>query len=315
MNAQTDHLTIRVNVIIDSVPQWTWPGFAGQIGLTMSTITILPVEGTELYCHYAKQTQRQPCYVQLDCQTGVLSASYNVEIGSGSPARVFNGLAVRWTIPALKADAANDLLAEIKPLAERVVAGFFSEWSGGNEVGRFNADAGAACDEIRLLCDRMGGERVEMNVWDAVSYFAPLGNDLECAQTLGIQRNTSDTELKAIAEREVATAASNDIDLIDGLAEYLEKLRDKVRWAPCAMLAGLYEEIGWTWVQPEKLPMSLASVVDDALDESMRRGSKAWTRAHGHLMQAAEACERLDRETALRELRAADEIADRAEAA
>lgn len=280
----------------------------------MSTITILPVEGTELYCHYPRQSQRQPCYVELDCRTGVLSASYNPEI-VGQPMHVFNGLAVRWTIPALKTVAANELLTEIKPLAERVVAGFYSEWSGGNEVGRFNEDAGEACDAIRLLCDRMGGESVEMNVWQASDYFAPLGNALECAQTLGIRRNTSDTELKAIAEREVETAESNDIDMINGLSEYLEKLRDKVRWAPCAMLAELYEEIGWTWVNLETLPRSLASVLDEALDDCMRRDSKVWVRAHGHLMQAAEACERLDRETALRELREADKLAEVDEAA
>lgn len=280
----------------------------------MSRITISPVEGTELYCHYPRQTSRQPCYVELHCQTGVLSASYNPEY-NGQPMHVFNGLAVRWTIPALKAVAANELLSEIKPLAERVVDGFYSEWSGSNEVGRFNQAASDACEAIRSLCDRVIGEGVELNVYKAEDYYGPFGTDVERAQTLGIRRNMSDTELKDIAASEAATAESNGIDLIDGLQAYLEKLREVLRRAPLAMLRDLYQDLGWTWIEPTDVPTSLAGFVDDALDDCMRRGSKAWVRAHGHLIKAAEACERLDRETATKEIRTANEIADMAVAA
>ncbi len=280
----------------------------------MPKFTVSPVEGTELYCHYPRQAERQPCYVELDCRTGVLSASYNGEIGSGQPMYVYNGLAVRWSIPALKAVAANELLDEIRPLAERVVDGFYSEWSKGNEVGRFNEDANDACESIAALCDRVRGESVELNVWKASDYFGPL-NEIESAHVLGIKRSTSDAELMSIGERERETAASNNIDLIEGLSEYLEKLRDKVRRAPLVMLGALYKEVGWTWVDPETVPMSLTSFVDGDLDDCMRRGSPAWARAHGHLIRAAEACEVLDQETALRELRAADQIIDMNEAA
>lgn len=69
----------------------------------------------ELHCHYDQQTSAQPCYVSLDCGTGELTASYNVEIGSAIPFSVYHGHVRRYGIPCLTPEAANDLLETIAP--------------------------------------------------------------------------------------------------------------------------------------------------------------------------------------------------------
>ena len=108
---------------------------------TESAITITPVEGDELYRRYRGETSQQPVYVSLDCETGELSAAASSIIGSGAPMDVFNGIVRRWRIPALTENAANALLAEIAPLAERVVAGFERVFDGSSHVGKYDDDA------------------------------------------------------------------------------------------------------------------------------------------------------------------------------
>ena len=88
------------------------------------TITVRPVAGTELYTRYPGQSAAQSCHVELDAERGTLSAASNPEIGNAVPMAVHHGRVLRWQIQPLRADAANALLAEIAPLAERVVAGY-----------------------------------------------------------------------------------------------------------------------------------------------------------------------------------------------
>jgi len=77
-----------------------------------------------LYHHYQGQTDPQPCYVQLDCDEGTLSADWDGEIGGAVPIAVWNGTALRWGIPALRAEAADDLLERLAPLAQQILNGY-----------------------------------------------------------------------------------------------------------------------------------------------------------------------------------------------
>ena len=117
-------------------------------------ITVLKVKNdTDLYCQYGGQNNEQGCYVELDCAQATLSADYNPEIGNAVPFSVWHGHDQRWEIPCLRAGAANELLEDIRPLAERVVEGYESVWNGNNWVAEFDDDAQEAIKAIGELCD------------------------------------------------------------------------------------------------------------------------------------------------------------------
>jgi hypothetical protein len=192
------------------------------------TIEITKVSGNYLHCQYPGQTSAQPVHVELDCrEEGALSASYNPEIGSGVPETVHARFVLRWTIPALKADAANELLAKIAPLAERIVSGFDEVWNGSNFVGDFDDDADDACEDIEALCDkaRGAGEDEALSVWQAADWYAGVGSARAQAAELGITENTTDDQLVKIAAREAQNAKSDGVDVLNNLDKYLESIR------------------------------------------------------------------------------------------
>jgi hypothetical protein len=191
-----------------------------------SVITITPVEGDELHHQYPGQTAPQPCYVQLVCETGALSASYDAEIGNAVPVGVWHQRVRRWTIPALTESAANALLEEIAPLAERVVAGYSERWDGSNHVGEFDADADDAVEAIARLCDRDWSEGDVIAVWDAADYLGNVGSAEAQARALKVTSTTTDDELDTIAE-DVESEASPAV--VNGVRKHLGWLREQLR--------------------------------------------------------------------------------------
>ncbi len=189
---------------------------------TESAITITPVEGDELYRRYRGETSQQPVYVSLDCETGELSAAASSIIGSGAPMDVFNGIVRRWRIPALTENAANALLAEIAPLAERVVAGFERVFDGSSHVGKYD-DAIDAIGEILDLCDRDWSDQT-IEAWDAADWFGGVGGRDAQRASLGITAETTDEELSAIEDREVSNASPR---IIENAGAWLVRLRDE----------------------------------------------------------------------------------------
>ncbi len=197
------------------------------------TITIDTIGRTDLHLHYPGQTRRQPCHVELDIRgDGELTAEADPEIGGAYPMAVGHGLVLRWTIPALCGDAANDLLQRLAPLAQRVVDGSDEEWDGSNRVGKLNDDARAAVEEIEAICDHVDGS--EIVVWKAEDWYEPLASAklrgdarlADIGQDLGITATTTDEELSAIEDAEEAKAIGEGVDGIEGLGNYLTTLRD-----------------------------------------------------------------------------------------
>jgi hypothetical protein len=192
---------------------------------TESTITISEVG--DLYLQYRGQHGAQPVYVQLDCEAETLSAEVDGSIGPGTPARVWHGRAIRWSIPALTESAAEGLLLDLIPLAQRVVDGYECRWDGSNHVGRLTEDAREAAEAIRDLCDRdWEGQTIE--AWDAYEWFGPVGNGDCQRKAIGITAETTDEELAAIVTREENEAHPR---ILNGAAEYLRNLRDGAREA------------------------------------------------------------------------------------
>jgi hypothetical protein len=141
-----------------------------------------------LYCKYQTQLQQQPCFVELDCEREVLSADYSSEIGGGVPSSVWHGRTLRWRIPSLFPRVADGLLADIAPLAERVLAGYESRWDGSNNVGKLDAGATEASAEIEALCEAAFGdaELIEC-AWDAEEWATAGRSTRETLRSLAAQ--------------------------------------------------------------------------------------------------------------------------------
>ncbi len=178
---------------------------------------------TELHCQYSSQTSAQTCYVELDLAAHTLHASYDAEIGNAVPLSVWHGHDRRYPIPCLTADAANKLMGEILPLAERVLAGYESIWDGNNNVARLSDDADEAEREINALCehDRFD-EHEQVQAWDAGDWFADGTPDANG----DITHETTDEQITAIAKKLEAELDSNVV--VRGIENYLTRLRDEM---------------------------------------------------------------------------------------
>jgi len=192
-------------------------------------VIVKAVEGNALYHRYPRVQGPQPCYVELNCKAAELSASYSTEIERGMPMSVWHGLRRRYRIVPLKSEAANALLAELVPLASRVCDGFVQCWDGHNTVGRLNADATEAEEEIQRICRDRDFTDAKLAVWSASEHFGVLGSKLVQAAELGITAETTDELLADIATRELEQADDNGVDDIEGIDAYLESLREAVR--------------------------------------------------------------------------------------
>lgn len=189
-----------------------------------STITIAPVG--DLYLRFAGQTSPQPCYVELDCEGETLCAEVNGSIGPGTPFSVWHGRSIRWAIPALTESAAEGLLLDLIPLADRICAGYSCEWDGSNNVGRYSEDARDAAEAIRDLCDREWGEGEVLSVWHAQDWYGPCGTGAQIARQVGLTAETTDAELDSIVESEESAASPHQID---GVWALLRNLREDLR--------------------------------------------------------------------------------------
>src|SRR5690606_10878118 len=155
----------------------------------------------------------------------------------GTPMRVWLGQVRTWSIPPLVADAANKLMQDIAPLAQRILDGSSIELDAltGRHIGVLNDDAAAAGEEIRVLirrwCEDPGTATVEEI--RAADWYAACDDD-PCDE-LGLTAETTDDELPAIAARVEADirAAAEGVVVITGAEAWArarrEELRDELR--------------------------------------------------------------------------------------
>jgi hypothetical protein len=139
-------------------------------------VTIKKIENLdEIYCRYDRQSTAQPCYVELDCRSGVLTASYNAEIGNAIPMDVYRRHIRQYSIPLLTPAAVNDLLESLHPLAQRVVDGYTSKWDGNNNIARFTDDASEADGKIASMCmEYEVDENTGVSEWDAGDWLSAV---------------------------------------------------------------------------------------------------------------------------------------------
>jgi hypothetical protein len=148
------------------------PGRAGKKEeKNMNKIKTIRVENTmaPLYHRYPIQQAAQPAHIELNLEDKTLSASYNAEIGNAVPFSVHHGHR-RWSgiTQFAPGKAINDIMDEITPLCERVLAGYESEWDGNNHVARLTEDALEADEEIesRLMDWTPNNLATDLLEWD-----------------------------------------------------------------------------------------------------------------------------------------------------
>ncbi len=192
----------------------------------MPIVKITKIEDpTELYCKYPGQTGPQPCFIELDPSTGALTAKYNPEVGNAVPASVYHGKVLRWSIPLMNAETVNALMEQVTPLAQRVCDGYSERWNGSNTVGKLTEDAEEASDKIDTICDR---EEDSLHVWEASEWYGSH-SDAKLAADLGITSATTDEELAVIVSGEETMAVTDggtECDKVEGIGEYLTRIRD-----------------------------------------------------------------------------------------
>ncbi|MFK8851178.1 hypothetical protein [Streptomyces sp. Ac-502] len=193
----------------------------------MTTTTTRVIECTspdELYRQYSGQSEPQPCYIELDLREGVLLASYNAEIGNAVPFSVHYGFERRYGIPLLHAEAANQAMRDIRPLADRILADWEQVWDGNNLVARLGEDARAAEEELEGLLEDRFVESDQVTVWDVD------GATNRCeADEYGITAETTDDRLMEIEElirQDLASVSDSSVVVLEGVDDYLRQLRD-----------------------------------------------------------------------------------------
>lgn len=165
----------------------------------------------------------QAVFVELNCDSRILSAEVDGDIG-GMPIRVWEQRRLRWSIRPMSAAAANDLLANIKPLAERIVDGYELEWDGTDYVGAHSDDAQEAREAIEWLCAESTSD---FRVVDASDWYAGFGSLRQQADHFRITAASTDEELDLVASIHSSTDLEpGECDLIEGMRKYLGNLRD-----------------------------------------------------------------------------------------
>lgn len=196
-------------------------------------ITVTTIESDDpaaLYQKFRGQNAPQPVYVELDLETGDLSAYASPEIGNGMPKRVYHRRAIRWTVPVLTPEACNALLFEIEPHAGILLDGSAIEWDGSNHVGILDDDAQDAVQTISDLCDEgRFSESQRVSVWEASDYLSPVGSDGAQSRAFRVTAATTDNELRARAAELTNEAATEGHYLdADDVRGYLEALRARL---------------------------------------------------------------------------------------
>jgi hypothetical protein len=183
-----------------------------------------------LYEKFRGQNQRQPVFVELDLESGDLSAYVSPDIGNGMPERVYNRRAIRWEIPVLTPEACNALLDEIEPHAGILWDGSTIEFDGRNHVGTLDDDAQDAVQTISDLCDEgRFSEAQRVSVWDADDYLSPVGSDSAQSRSFRVTAATTDDELRTRADELTAEAATENHHLdADDVRRYLTALRARL---------------------------------------------------------------------------------------
>jgi hypothetical protein len=193
--------------------------------ITKTKITIEYVSPDALHPLYVQGTV-QPTYVELDLDSGDLSADYSGDVGGGVPERVWNGEVVRYAIdPDLTASEINQLLDEIGAISQEWIDAREQFEPGAWGRGPIDYDAGF---KIQQLCDRQteSGGVLDAGMWiEADGMNQPLCKDHNI-DGVDLRHDSTDKELDEIARKLQELARDEGVTLVN-LDSYLIDQRDE----------------------------------------------------------------------------------------
>jgi len=167
-----------------------------------------------LYKRFARQAEPQRAYVKLHV-SGVVTASYDPEIGGAVPIDVYSGLTRRYIVPNnLTANGIRALLRDNWHLIVRIILGMTVRWSGTCTIGRLSYDAAEAEQELdhALNPDNVSWSEYEnVEVWDAGEWVDYLGKHGWRPSDEGLSADLTARELALAADRMHADALSYGI--------------------------------------------------------------------------------------------------------
>lgn len=175
----------------------------------------------DLCLWYPNQNEPQKVFLYLDCVHETLSIEPDYEIGGAVAMSVYHGLVQRWNTPILKAEAANQLLNEVAPLAVRIIKGYQSDSKDGNTIAIFNKLAEAAIKEIENLITEYANPDTVLNPCKAKDYLYGAEGEL------GVQANSTDDEIADLAMECQAEAERAGFYIIE-TEEYLKSIRNEL---------------------------------------------------------------------------------------
>lgn len=213
--------------------------------VTITRIT----EPDELFCKYPTEFHPQPVDLELDTRTGKLSCSYDPNIGGGTTFDHYHRLILSIGVPCLTADAANGLMDEVAPLAQRVLDGADEEWNGSNNVGVFTDEAMEAWEEIERICNAWSTDEdpsLTVSWWDVADWFSE--GEASTIESLGLTADTTDEQLDAIATEQVEIARTNSVAgyaILDheDVVAYITELRNALRQTAREELEDVAEQL------------------------------------------------------------------------
>jgi hypothetical protein len=173
---------------------------------------------SELLTIYPGQFSPQDAFLELDCREEVFTAEWNGEIGYGVPMDVWEGHTLRFGIPLLRTSTVNQLLHDLESLAERVCAGYESEWTGSNWRPVFTEDARNAIAEIE---SRLEGLEADL-YWAAADEWLDFVRQ-ENKDALGTGKS-----IDALMDELDGDGTDEEHPVLINLREYLEDLAAQV---------------------------------------------------------------------------------------
>jgi len=198
----------------------------------MAKATIIKVETPgELYCHIQGH-QPQPCYIEVDLESGTISATYDPEIGGAIPKSVWTGYVRRFRIPPLTADVANATMEKIKPLVETMLDNWEEEWDGNDWRAHLLPEGLRAQEQISELVEENPDYWFPEDVvfpLEEVDWF-PYVKDEVTADSTNEQLEELARETVADLEKGVPSGVLPDDayeDILERLTSYREELREE----------------------------------------------------------------------------------------
>jgi hypothetical protein len=144
---------------------------------------------------------------------------------TGVPSPVYHGRWLEWEIsPRTDAVRLTEALnaGEADPWLNLIAAGHEVVWDGHNLVGRLTPEADAACTGFSQWLRQQAEVTETGGLYEASDWFTP-------GEPVPVTAETSDEELRRIAEQIEAEARTEYLAIVVGTEQYLRSVRDRLR--------------------------------------------------------------------------------------